>query len=573
MWRKIDMRNDGLHHEMEELENMCHHAVDRSGGNLVDITVEHFGTDDLLKYITDSSSGIKHLRLLCCEEIATLGLCKVASKLHLLEELEITLCIDISHEAVAVIGRSCPLLKSFKFNKEWCTLSDMDDWFEEDTLSTQNDDDLDALAIARTMHGLHHLHLYGNKLTDDGLRKILDFCPHLESLDLRRCFNLNMGGDLEVTCAERIEKLWLPHDSTVGKGFAAESDGFCFKWTELPDDVTLSILSRVGAIDILESVQDVCMKWHRICADPIMWRIIDMRNNGYEGDIDIEKMSFHAVDRSCGNLVDFSINHFGTSRLLKYITDRSSRIKRLHLALCKRITDNGLSEVAPKLPLLEDLEISLCSVSSKSIELIGRSCPLLKSFKWNRQTVDDDARGVHVKKNEDALAIARTMHGLHHLQLFGNQLTNEGLKEILDLCSHLEALDLRHCFNLNLRGHLGRRCSEQIKKLRLPHDSIADSELRFTVRGYGSPRKFNPMSLLGFPDNEDYDEYGYGLYNGYCSDNSDWYDDFTKPSLEDLLGLDEEDLEFFGLGKAHRMAHLQDFYDFGDSGSDDEMFY
>lgn len=53
MWRKIDMRNDGLHHEMEELESMCHHAVDRSGGNLVDITVEHFGTDDLLKYITD----------------------------------------------------------------------------------------------------------------------------------------------------------------------------------------------------------------------------------------------------------------------------------------------------------------------------------------------------------------------------------------------------------------------------------------------------------------------------------------------------------------------------------------
>lgn len=243
----------------------------------------------------------------------------MASKLRLLEELDITLCIDISHEAVAVIGSYCPLLKSFKFNKEWCTLSDMDDWFEEDT---QNDDDLDALAIARTMHGLHHLHLYGNKLTDNGLRKILDCCPHLVSLDLRRCFNLNMGRDLERTCAERIEKLWLPHDSTKGKGFAAESDGFCFKWTELPDNVTLSILSRVGAIDILVNVQDVCMKWHRICSNPIMWRTIDMRNNGYEGDIDIEKMSFHAVDRSCGFLVDFSINHFGTSRLLKYITDR-----------------------------------------------------------------------------------------------------------------------------------------------------------------------------------------------------------------------------------------------------------
>lgn len=226
--------------------------------------------------------------------------------------------------------------------------------------------------------------------------------------------------------------------------------------------------------------------------------------------------------------------------------------------------------MAPKLPLLEDLEISLCSVSSKSVELIGRSCPLLKSFKWNRKTVDDDARGVHVKKNEDALAIARTMHGLHHLQLFRNPLTNEGLKEILDHCPHLEALDLRYCFNLNLRGHLGKRCSEQIKKLQLPHDSIADSELRFTVRCYGSPRKFNPMSLFGFPDIEDDDEYGYGMYNGYRSDDSDWYDDFTKPSLGDLLGLDEEDLEFYGLGRGHKRAHLVDFDDDDDDADDDD---
>ncbi|PRQ29564.1 putative F-box domain, leucine-rich repeat domain, L domain-containing protein [Rosa chinensis] len=576
MWRQIDMRNDGTQHEMEDLENMCRHAVGRSAGKLVGITVEHFGTDDLLKYITDSSSGIRHLRLLSCEEeITTQGLAKVASKLPLLEELEITLCFNISHEALDVVGRSCPLLKSFKLNKEWCTYSDMEDWFEDDAPS-QVEDDVDALAIARSMHGLHHLQLYGNKLTDDGLRKILDCCPHLESLDLRRCFNLNMGGDLEIRL-EQIKKLWLPHDSTKGKGFAADSDHFCFKWTELPDDVTLSILSRVGAIDILVNAQKVCMKWRRICKDPVMWRTIDMRNRGYEV-YDLGKMCRHAIDRSCGNLDDISIDHFGTNRLLKYITDSSSRIKRLRLALCKRISDQGVIEVAMKLPLLEDLEISLCRLSRKSLEVVGRSCPLLKSFKLNRRTDDDyDASIAFTKKNDEALAIARTMHGLHHLQLFGNELTNEGLKEILDGCPHLESLDLRCCENLNLKGPLGIRCSEQIKKLWLPRDSIADYDFRFTVCGYGSPRKFTVSDLIGFPriDN-DYDEYGYGNYGGWCSDDSDWYDDFTKPPLEELLGLDEEDLEFFGLGKGRRRDYLEDFYDFEDYGdyeSDDEMFY
>ncbi|XP_004306412.1 PREDICTED: F-box protein SKIP19-like [Fragaria vesca subsp. vesca] len=217
MWRRIDMRNDGRHHEMDELASMCRHAVDRSAGELVDITVEHFGTDDLLKYITDSSSSIRHLRLLSCEyDITTQGLVKVASKLPLLEELEITLCFNISHEAVNVVGRSCPLLKSFKLNKEWCTIAEMEDWYDDDTPS-QVEDDLDALAIARSMRGLHHLQLYGNKLTDDGLRKILDCCAHLESLDLRLCFSLNMGGDLGVRL-EKIKELWLPHDSTKGKG-------------------------------------------------------------------------------------------------------------------------------------------------------------------------------------------------------------------------------------------------------------------------------------------------------------------------------------------------------------------
>jgi hypothetical protein len=51
------------------------------------------------------------------------------------------------------------------------------------------------------------------------------------------------------------------------------------------------------------------------------------------------------------------------------------------------------------------------------------------------------------------------MHKLRSLQLFGNNLTNEGLTATLDNCPHLESLD-------TLRGKCAR-----IKTLRLPHDS------------------------------------------------------------------------------------------------------
>ncbi|XP_019090167.1 PREDICTED: F-box protein SKIP19-like [Camelina sativa] len=54
MWRKIDMHNS---EDMEcNLEIMCHHAIDRSQGGLVEIDLWYFGTDDLLNYIADRFS-------------------------------------------------------------------------------------------------------------------------------------------------------------------------------------------------------------------------------------------------------------------------------------------------------------------------------------------------------------------------------------------------------------------------------------------------------------------------------------------------------------------------------------
>ncbi|ONI11104.1 hypothetical protein PRUPE_4G087900 [Prunus persica] len=240
------------------------------------------------------------------------------------------------------------------------------------------------------------------------------------------------------------------------------------KWAELPDDVTASILLRLGAIEILTSAQMVCVMWRDICRDPLTWRTIDMRVDpddqrhiGY----DFEKMCSHAIDRSSGNLIDINVDHFGTDELLKYITDRG--IKRLRLAHCYDITNEGLSFET------SDLEISYCPFSHEPIDVVGASCPLLKSFKFNKRWY----RWPHEESNDDALAIAGTMHDLRHLQLLGNKLTNDGLQAILDRCPHLESLDLRRCSNLKLGGKSGRRCAERIKKLRLPDDPIDNSEL------------------------------------------------------------------------------------------------
>ncbi|KAL8461043.1 hypothetical protein ACS0TY_031695 [Phlomoides rotata] len=69
------------------------------------------------------------------------------------------------------------------------------------------------------------------------------------------------------------------------------------------------------------------------------------------------------------------------------------------------------------------------------------------------------------------------MPNLRHLCLVAIGMDNEGLEAILDGCPYLESLDLRRCIRLDLQQvALLRRCSEQIKHVKYPFDSIGGAD-------------------------------------------------------------------------------------------------
>jgi hypothetical protein len=222
---------------------------------------------------------------------------------------------------------------------------------------------------------------------------------------------------------------------------------------------------------------------------------------------------------ACLMITDILFCHF-----LSWYFNSSSQLKRLRLHCDDDISDEGLSEVAAKLSLLEELAISHCSLSKEALKAVGRCCPLLKSLKFN----NEGYRTPHIECDEEALAIAKNMPGLRHLQLFGNKLTNDGVQAILDGCPHLESLDLRQCFNVTLTGNLGRRCAEQIKDLRRPLDPTDDYEFDAELHDYGS---FDDDYPSGSSD-IDHLLNSYGYYEFSDSSNSDYddqdYDDFTN---------------------------------------------
>ncbi|PWA74434.1 RNI-like superfamily protein [Artemisia annua] len=241
-------------------------------------------------------------------------------------------------------------------------------------------------------------------------------------------------------------------------------------WLDLPGDLTGNILKRIGVIDILDNAQKVCTTWRKICKEPSMWKVIqmDIPSGSPYTRSQLRKICKNVVDRSQGQLVDIKIEDFGDDDLLKYIADRASHLTRLEIASCYGM--NGTwTEDLNKLSSLEELSLHKIGITKEAIETVGWCCPMLKILKVNQ---DPQKYSDETDANNLSIAIGKNLHELRHLELIGNSMTNIGLEAILDGCHHLELLDLRKCFYIDVKTDLGKRCSQQIKYLKLPNDSL-----------------------------------------------------------------------------------------------------
>lgn len=119
----------------------------------------------------------------------------------LLEELEISDCNNLQNSTVyKIVSKVCPQLKHFRQRKLCFNINDLS--YEEDIRGIAG------------MHGLCSLQLFGNPIANAGLEIILDNCPNLESLDIRHCFNLNMGEETMRAKCNWIKIVKLPDDPT-----------------------------------------------------------------------------------------------------------------------------------------------------------------------------------------------------------------------------------------------------------------------------------------------------------------------------------------------------------------------
>nr|GEV02888.1 putative F-box/LRR-repeat protein 23 [Tanacetum cinerariifolium] len=99
---------------------------------------------------------------------------------------------------------------------------------------------------------------------------------------------------------------------------------------------------------------------------------------------------------------------------------------------------------------------------------------MLKTLKLTNQSVFNN--------DELGSAIAENLPGLRHLELTWCNLSDTGLREILERCRHLQVVYLQKCYAVDLMGELGKRCSQQIK--------CYYQEIIVEVRAYNESERF-----------------------------------------------------------------------------------
>ncbi|XP_051202105.2 putative F-box/LRR-repeat protein 22, partial [Lolium perenne] len=255
-------------------------------------------------------------------------------------------------------------------------------------------------------------------------------------------------------------------------------------WADMPLDSILAVFQKLDHIDILMGADQVCRSWRRAARDePVLWRRIVMHGNAELAfRLNRQGMACAAVQRSKGQCEAFCGEYAGDDGFLLYLSEQAPFLKSLRLISCA-ISLDGLEEHLTRFHLLEELELSQCPelIRTKVHEILQRACPQLKHFRTNKHYFHE--RRWIIPRDLDAEGIA-TMHELRSLQLIANDLTNKGLAAILENCPHLESLDLRHCFNVDMdsvdddEGTLLREKCARIKTVRLPRDSMDDSDFK-----------------------------------------------------------------------------------------------
>ncbi|KAK6150393.1 hypothetical protein DH2020_015325 [Rehmannia glutinosa] len=216
------------------------------------------------------------------------------------------------------------------------------------------------------------------------------------------------------------------------------------KWDELIPDALGLIFKNLSLLEVLTVVPRVCKSWGKAVMGPYCWQEIDIEewSRSCKPEV-VDRMLRLLITRSCGSLRKLTVSGLANDQSLLFIANQSE------------INDSIIGKAAGMLSTLTFLDLSYCiKIGAQGLETIGKACKSLTTLRRIMHPLEVIDK---LSQNDEAVAIAATMPRLKHLEIAYLLVDTSSIIEILQNCKHLELLDVRGCWNVNLDDKFVKR--------------------------------------------------------------------------------------------------------------------
>ncbi|XP_031487887.1 EIN3-binding F-box protein 1-like [Nymphaea colorata] len=373
-------------------------------------------TDKSLCEISEGCHQLEKLDISHCPGITDKGLLAIAERCRNLSSLTLESCPLVGNSCLQAFGRSCVNLQSIsikdcplvgdqgvaglvalaanlaKIKLQGVNVSDVSlavighygkSVTELSFRGLQNAGERGfwALGNARGLRKLKTLTVSSCKgITDVGLEAVGVGCPLLKNLSLRRCCFLSDNGlRAFARVAQVLENLQLEECNRITQIGILTSFAHCKAKLK-----TLSLIKCMGIKD-----QNVCLNPLPFCnslrtltiqgcagfgdqglaaVGKICPRLQQVAFSGLTG---ITDMGFFSFIESCeGELVKVNLNgceNLTDNAVTRLVMHHGGSLQVLNLGGCRRVTDVSLKALLMNCPLLQDLDMSRCSITDRGI--------------------------------------------------------------------------------------------------------------------------------------------------------------------------------------------------------------
>ncbi|CAK9322087.1 unnamed protein product [Citrullus colocynthis] len=220
------------------------------------------------------------------------------------------------------------------------------------------------------------------------------------------------------------------------------------RWDELFPDALGLIFRNLSLQEILVVIPRVCKSWRKTVLGPYCWQEIDIMDWSVLRDPDsVNKMLQLLMSRSSGYLRKLCISCLPNDSSLSLIAEHGKALHTLRVPRSE-ITNSIVEQVAERLSAVTFLDLSFCkNIGAPALEAIGKHCVNLTGLR--RVMCPFEAIG-RSSQDDEALAVASTMHKLKQLEIAYLLINTESVLKILENCPELEYLDVQGCWNVIL---------------------------------------------------------------------------------------------------------------------------